>query len=376
MIMNDKIRVGLQIRNQRVRWDFEEVLSPFNELSLQEFAPDKSYDLLILEIGEDLEKDFERVQSIQNSGLVQDIFLTSSRLEPELLIRALRAGAREFIPQPVKKEEVKAAIKGLIERKEEGERISKKKDKKGKIINMIGSKGGVGTTTIAVNLATSLAKVPLHHASVVLLDMNSLFGEIPIFLDIQPDFNWAEVVRNISRLDSHYLMSILCKHKSGIHVLPSPTGLDGIGASTPEFFEKILELMKQVFDFIVIDGGQSLDSVSLKILEMSDFLFLIGIMSLPCLTNLKRFLGIFEKLGYPENEKIKIIINRYHRKSLISLKDAEGVLSRKIFGLIDNDYPTTMSAINQGKTLESVAPGAEVTKNIAHIASTFFALKK
>ena len=94
MIMNDKIRVGLQIRNQKVRWDFEEVLSPFNELSLQEFAPDKSYDLLILEIGEDLEKDFERVQSIQNSGLVQDIFLTSSRLEPELLIRALRAGAR------------------------------------------------------------------------------------------------------------------------------------------------------------------------------------------------------------------------------------------------------------------------------------------
>jgi pilus assembly protein CpaE len=376
MIMNDKIAVGLQIRNQKVRSDFEEILSHFRELSLREFALDKSYDLLILEIGENLEKDFEKVQSIQISGLVQDIFLTSSRLEPELLIRALRAGAREFIPQPVQKEEVREAIKRIIEKKEESERIYKKRDRQGKIINVIGSKGGVGTTTIAVNLATSLAKVPLHPASVVLIDMNSLFGEIPIFLDIQPDFNWAEVVRNISRLDSHYLMSILCRHKSGIHVLPSPTGLDGIGGSTPEFFEKILELMKQVFDFIVIDGGQSLDNVSLKILEMSDFLFLIGILSLPCLTNLKRFLGIFEKLGYPENEKIKIVMNRYHKKSLISLKDAEGVLNQKIFGLIDNDYPTTMSAINQGKTLESVAPAAEVTKNIERLASTFFALKK
>jgi pilus assembly protein CpaE len=325
--MNDKITVGLQIRNQKVRSDFEEILSPFRELSLREFAPDKSYDLLILEIGEDLEKDFEKVQSVQISGLVQDIFLTSSRMESEVLIRALRAGAREFVPQPVQKEEVREAIKRLIERKEESERIGKKRDRKGKIINVIGSKGGVGTTTIAVNLAISLAKVPLHHASVVLIDMNSLFGEIPIFLDIQPDFNWAEVVRNISRLDSHYLMSILCKHKSGIHVLPSPTGLDGIGGSTPEFFEKILELMKQVFDFIVIDGGQSLDHVSLKILEMSDFLFLIGILSLPCLTNLKRFLGIFEKLGYPESDKIKIIMNRFHKKSLISLKDAEGVSS-------------------------------------------------
>jgi pilus assembly protein CpaE len=160
-----------------------------------------------------------------------------------------------------------------------------------------------------------------------------------------------------------------------MYILPSPTGLDGMGVSTPEFIERILGLMKQVFDFIVIDGGQSLDDVSLKILEMTDFLCLIAILSLPCLTNVKRLLRTFEKLGYPRNEQVRIIINRYHKKSLISLKDAEGALDQKIFGLIDNDYPTTMSAINQGKTLESVAPGAEVTKNIRNLASGFFELK-
>jgi len=374
--MNPQIAVGLRIRNRKVRADFEEVLSPFGEFSLQEFVPNKSYDLLILEIGEDLEKDFELVHSIQASGLVQDFFLTSTRMEPDFLIRALRAGAREFIPQPVKKEEVAAAVKKFLERKKFGEAVDRKSDKHGKIIHVIGSKGGVGTTTVAVNLAASLVKSSINPASVVLVDMNSLFGEIPIFLNIQPEFNWAEVARNISRLDSHYLMSILSKHKNGMYILPSPTGLDGIGVSTPEFIERILGLMKQVFDFIVIDGGQSLDEVSLKILEMTDFLCLIAILSLPCLTNVKRLLRTFEKLGYPRNEQIRIIINRFHKKSLISLKDAEAALDRKISGLIDNDYPSTMSAINQGKTLESVAPAAEVTKNIKSLASGFVGLKK
>jgi pilus assembly protein CpaE len=374
--MGNILEIGLRIRNRKVRSDFEEILSSFVELHLQEFAPNKPYDLLILEIGDDLEKDFDLVQSLQTSALVQEIFLTSSRLDPDLLIRALRTGAREFIPQPLKKEDVSAAVKKLLERKQDFKAANPKSNKHGKIIHLIGSKGGVGTTTVAVNLAASLAQSFPNSPSVVLMDMNSLFGEIPIFLNIQPEFNWAEVARNISRLDSHYLMSILSKHKTGMYILPSSTGLDGMGVSTPEFIERILGLMRQVFDFIVIDGGQSLDEVSLKVLEMSDFLFLVAILSLPCLTNVKRLLRTFEKLGYPRNEQVRIIINRYHKKSLISLKDAEAALNQKIFGLIDNDYPSTMSAINQGKTLDLIAPGAEVTKNIKSLASTFFGLAK
>ena len=369
--MNNQIAVGLRIRNRKVLMDFEVALSPFKELSFQEFSPQKPYDLVILEIGEDLEKDFDLVQSIQASGLVKDLFLTSIRMEPDFLIRALRSGAREFIPQPINKEEITAAINKILEKKQINHAAERKDDKQGKIIYLIGSKGGVGTTTIAVNLAASLVKSSPSHASVALVDMNFLFGEIPTFLNIQPEFNWGEVARNFSRLDSHYLMSVFSRHKNGLYVLPSPTGLEGMGISTPEFIERILVLMTPVFDFIVIDGGQSLDDVSVKILEMTDFLCLITVLSLPCLTNVKRLLRTFERLGYPRNEQIKIIANRYEKKSLISLKEAEAALKQKISFLIDNDYSSTMSAINQGKMLESIAPKAEVTKNIKTLASWF-----
>jgi pilus assembly protein CpaE len=130
--------------------------------------------------------------------------------------------------------------------------------------------------------------------------------------------------------------------------------------------------MRNVFDYIVIDGGQALDDISMKILEMSDMVFLVAILSLPCLTNVKRLLWIFQKLGYPQQEDIRIIINRHHRKlTVITPNEAEESINQKIFWFIPNDYPTTMSAINQGKTLVAVAPGAEVSKNIKDLASQF-----
>ena len=361
--------VRLEIKNQKVREDLREVILSLEGFRLQKLDDPEPGDLLVLEIGDDPQRAFQVINSVQASGAIKEIFVTSSRVEPEILIQALREGVKEFFSQPIKKEEVINALLKFKERKA-SVRLSGEKKKRGKIIDVIGSKGGVGTTTLAVNLATSLAELegsPL----VALIDMNLLFGEIPLFLNVKSVFNWGEVARNISRLDSTYLMSILSKHSSGVHVLPSPTGLDGVNVATPEIIEKLLGLMQNVFDFIVIDGGQSLDEISLKILEVSHTVLLVAILSLPCLTNLRRLLWMFQKLGYPQAENIKIIVSRYHKKSVISLKEAEETLNKKIFWLVPNDYSTTMSAINQGKTLSKVAQGAEVTKNLAELASAF-----
>jgi pilus assembly protein CpaE len=362
--------VGLEIKDPNVRNDFEEVIHDIPQAFIKKYNAASPLDLLIVEIGDDPENDFQLIERLQSSGLVGEIFLTSSCFEPNFLIRALRAGVKEFIPQPLQKGELRNALLKFITRIEHRSSSAIKEIRRGKIINVMGSKGGVGTTTVAVNLATALRRSSEHAPSVALIDMNLLFGEIPVFLNIDSNFNWAEVARNISRLDSTYLMSTLAKHDSGVYVLPSPSGLDGGNVATPEIIETILEVMKKQFDYIVIDIGQSLDDVSLRIMEMSDLVFLIAILSLPCLTNVKKLLWTFQKLGYPQQENVKIIINRYHKKSLISLKEAEGVLKQKIFSLIANDYPTTMSAINQGKPLAVIDKNVEIVKDFNQLGKS------
>ena len=183
-----------------------------------------------------------------------------------------------------------------------GRKKVEEKAEKGTVFTVFGAKGGVGTTTIAVNLATGLARLDGNY-SVALLDMNILSGEVPLFLNVKPTFNWAEVARNISRLDATYLMSLLQRHASGVHVLPAPVRLaEEIGAA-PEI-EKVLELMQSMFDFLVIDGGQCWGAYPDILIGISDKVLLVAIPSLPGVISLKRLIEAFHDLGYPPEDII------------------------------------------------------------------------
>ncbi len=362
------IKVGLEIKNDKLRNELRDIASSVQGLFVQSQPDARDCDVLIMEISEDFRKDCQVVNRLLSSGSVKDIFLVSSCVESEVLLQAMRSGAREFFPLPLKKEELVVAFTKFRERnKDLG--FTGQGRKKGTIINIIGSKGGIGTTTIAVNLAASLVEHLGHRKSVALIDMNLLFGEVPLFLDIEPAFNWGEVAKNISRLDSMYLMSVLSKHPSGVHVLPSPTRLDGVNPETPAIIEKLLLFMQNEFDYIVIDSGQHLNELSLKVLELSDTVLINAILSLPCLINVRRLIETFKRLGYPTDKSVRVIINRYHKNSVISLKEAEKGIEKRIFWQIPNDYHTTVSAINQGKTLAAVAHKADITQNIMELVS-------
>ena len=366
--MAENIIVRLEVKNPRVGDELDRVISSTEGFRLDKSDLARSCDLLILEIGEDLKGEFQLIHSLQHSGTVGTIFLTSPRLEPAVLLEALRAGAKEFFSQPINGEEVRNALLKFRDGRTRTQSSGEKK-KKGKILQVLGSKGGVGVTTAAVNLAAGLAELD-RSRSVALVDMNLIFGEIPIFLDIKSSFDWGEVVKNISRVDATLLKSILFKHPCGISVLTSPAGLDGVNRATPEILGKLLEAMQGTFDYTVVDGGQSIDDLSLKALEMSDKVFLVASLSLPCLTNIKRLLWTFQKLGYPGKEKIKIIINRYQKASLISLKEAEQSMGHDIFWQVPNDFQTTMAAINQGKVIFEVGNGAEICRSFRELAAS------
>ena len=324
-------------------------------------------DLLIVEVGEAAKKDMEHVQALLNAGEAKEIFLTSDYADPALLMQAMRVGIKEFFSQPISEDEVRQGLKRFKKRHQEpAKQLARKK---GQVITVFGSKGGVGTTTLSVNIAVSLA----HNqsgASVALLDMNTLFGEIPLFLEISPKFHWGEITKNIERLDNTFLSNILTNHPSGIKVLPSPAYLNGHVRPTPEIMARLLSLMKEMFDYIIVDGGQSTNDTSLKVLEISDMLLLITILSLPCLANTNKLLKSFTDLGYVRPDRIKVVLNREMKKGEISLTDAEAGIGQKLYWTIPNDFGATMAAINNGKPLPDIAPKAQITKSIKELAKS------
>ncbi len=364
-MLDDTIRVRIEVKSPNLTSSLEEMVRSLQGFQVQSADDSRRADLLIFELGDDSKKDFELIRSLLDLGQTGEVFLVSRNSDPALLLQAMRTGVNEFFSQPIKREEVLEALARLKEKREKSK--SPEPVGLGQLIDVVGSKGGVGTTTIAANLAVSLTEKEKVQ-SVALVDMNLLFGDVPLFLQIKPSYHWGEITNNVSRLDPTFLMNVLSRDPCGVYVLPSPVSLNDHKPVSPEIMENLLSLMQKMFDFVIIDGGQSLDATSLRILEMSDTVLVVSTLSLPCLTNTNKLLKSFYALGYPSRECIRVIINRYLAKSEISLKDAEAGIDKKIFWTIPNDYRTTMSSINQGKPLCQSASKAAITKSMRGLA--------
>jgi len=363
---DDVIPVRLEVKSTELRETLGRIISSTEGFHLRDPGDSGPFELLILELGKDVDREFQIVQSFFNLGTVREIFLTAPQQDPNVLVRALRAGIREFFPQPVNEQEVRQALENFKQRRDSGkENITA--DRTGKIINVVASKGGVGNTTIAVNLAANLADLN-RKQSVALVDMNLLFGEVPLFLDIKPSFDWGEVVRNITRLDAMFLMSILHRHSSQVYVLPSPDELNVTHQLTPDIIQKLLALMQSIFDYTVIDSGRISNDISLRAIELSDTVLITSILSVPCLTNVNRLTRVLYDSGFAPGENVRLIVNRYLEDTSISLKEAEESVGMKVSWTVPNDFATTMSAINQGKSLAEVAVKSPVARSIRQIA--------
>ena len=356
----------MRVKSPELRETLGRIVSSTGGFRLRDPGDRGPFEILILELGKDVEGEFQIIQSFINLGTVREIFLTAPQQDPNVLVRALRAGIREFFPQPVNEQEVRHALENFRQRRDSGKEILKA-DRTGKIINVVASKGGVGNTTIAVNLAANLADLN-RKQSVALVDMNLLFGEVPLFLDIKPSFDWGEVARNITRLDAMFLMSVLHRHSSGVYVLPSPSELSGTSQLTTDIIEKLLALMKSIFDYTVLDSGRTTDDMALSALELSDTVLITCILSVPCLTNVNRLTRVLHDLGFDPGENVRLIVNRYLEDTSISLKEAEESVGMKVSWTVPNDFVTTMSAINQGKSLSEVAMRSPVARSIRQIA--------
>ncbi len=369
-MLSRTLSVKIMAKSKDTERQLENILSTVEGfLVLREDVPGSS-DILILEVVDPPEKDFQFANVAQKTGRAKSVFLTSAITQPEILLEAFKLGIKGFFPQPLDRKYVQDALinyRGSWLESDEGKQAEAEVEL-GQILNFFGSKGGVGTTTLAVNLAVSLA-ARKDKPRVALLDMNSSFGEVSMFLGIESAFDWVEVAKNIERLDATYLMSTLTQHESGVHVLPSPIRLIEGYRTNSHVIEAMLRLLQSMFDYVILDSGQSLDDNTKAILRMSDLTVLVFIASLPCLINLKRILDTFHGLGYPADDSVEIVANRSLKSAEISQKEIESSLKKKVYFTFPNDYRNTMSSINQGKPLTAIDGKSEICQKFNEFAS-------
>lgn len=319
--------------------------------------------LVILSLDPDLDAAIAVIERIGQSFPWMDIVVSSSSKEPDVILRAIRAGASEFLVRPINSNELTAAVQKVVRAQ-----LAKMADASstGKVISVFCAKGGYGTTTVAVNLAASLAAQ--HDRPVVIVDLDLEAGDVATFLGVTPKYTITHVTSNLSRVDQVYLQSVLSRHASGAYILAEPERVEEAETITPAQIREILTRFRSIAGFTIVDLKKTFDDCSLTALDLSDTILLMMVLSVPAIRSTQRTLEVFQRLGY-SRDKVKLMVNRYMANAEIKIADVEKTLNYPVSYQVPNDFPTAMSSINRGQPIADVAPNSELSAIFKRLAS-------
>lgn len=322
-------------------------------------------DIALISLDADPQKGLALVAKVTQDLPNTSVLVVSNSQEGSLILQAMRNGAKEFLASPLRLEDFLAAIERIqIQR---GGRTDTQV-RSSRVITLAGASGGVGCTSLAINLACILAKEPRN--SVAIIDLDFSLGDADVWLDIIPVYTIQDVAENISRLDYALLKRSLTKHACGAFLLPRPVQLDDHAYMTPEQLKRVIALLKATFTHLVIDISKAYGPLDITAIEMSDVALLVTQLDLPCLRNVVRLTQYFEQRE-GLSEKIKVVVNRQGLEDAqISMNKALETIGREISWTVPNDYATMVEARNNGIPLMDQAPRAKITRAIEAIAAS------
>jgi pilus assembly protein CpaE len=359
--MKDKVRIVLVDPRARTRQELVRQLAGMSEVDLVEVCPAYQAaikrlaalvpDLAIIVVDDDLPQAVELVEVM--TANLPGVMLLPAGVEHDaaLILRLIRSGAREFLPIPSPPLELLEAVRRICPRTD-----STATGPRGlQIIAVTGAAGGVGSSSLAVNLATTLCK--LSRRDSVLADFDLLFGSLEECLAVIPDNSLEVVVRNIDDLDPPLLKRWLHRHTSGLYVLPHPVSMEDSARVEPESMRKVLLLLKDTFDTVVVDTSKGLQSTDFLAFELADVILVVLQLNLNCTRNTVRliqYLRMFE--GF--EEKVRLVVNRVNSPlSEISVKKTEELIKTPIKWLIPNATKLFRPARTQGVPIDEVEGG-------------------
>lgn len=333
--------------------------------SFQDVVEQTSPDVAIIDLDSNPEKAITIVQAVKTAQPNCGIIVVSSSSDGQIILRVIRAGAREFLNGPVKIEELVAAL----ERVNDAD-AGRRKSKAGSIIAVAGASGGVGTTSFAVNLSVALAAQPGRTVGLVDLDLS--LGDADVLMDTIPEYTLLDVANNISRLDLSLMRKSLTKHDSGVYLLPRPVQLQDNDTITPGDFTRVLSLLKASFTHIVIDLSKSYTALDLQAIRSADHVMLITQLDLPCLRNVVRLLMSIDAIEGVA-DRVKIIVNRSGLdKNQISVKKAEETIGRQVYWQVPNNFSVVSECRNNGVPFVQSSPKSNISESIIALAEKIY----
>ena len=302
---------------------------------------------LILDLSGDTESAVKALEKIKQAA--PDLYVIASHYhaDGETVIACMRAGANEFLLQPLKRTEFRDAM-ARFERAPK--RATAAESKLGKVYTFLGSKGGVGTTALAVNFASVLAQ---RKQNTVMIDLDWVGNDVAMQLGANPQYTLMEVAENLNRMDQALFEGFVTRDPLGFFVVGPPDALENRGLFSEHMFREFATFLVEKYDNIVVDGGRNIsDEVVMAACQVSAAIFLVLQQDFPSVRNAQRYITFLMRMGFNQDQ-IKLVVNQYTKKvnsNHASLEQIQQTLNQPVFYGIPGS-PAMLSAINRARPL-------------------------
>jgi len=350
----------LNIPNSKVGSEYQEVSSNLYVRVLQDIERHPN-SAVIVDLSADVEAGLKSVERLKQA--VPDLYVIVSHYhaDGETVIQALRLGANDFVLQPIKRSDFREAI-ARFERAPK--RIIASESKLGKVYTFLGTRGGIGTTTLAVNFASVLAQ---RKQSVVTVDLDWTANDVAMQVGASPQYTLAEVAENLSRMDQALFESFVMRDALGFYLIGPSDVLEQRGYFTEPMFREFATFLVEKYDATVVDAGKNInDEVVASACQVSSTIFLVVDQEFASIRNAQRYMSALMRTGFLQDQ-IKVLVNRYRKKigpGLASLEQIKSTLNQPVFYGIP-ESPLFLAAVNKARPLvadRQFAP--EVDKSI------------
>ena len=327
--------------------------------SLERFSKNKDVDGLIVDLLPGPDYVLDEIENI--STLPSALFMVGPQEQSDVILRAMRLGAREFFTDPPSAEALEQAFRASLGT------VAKPTNStsEARVVGVIGAKGGVGATTVACQLGFALQAMGKRTA---IVDLNLPLGDVALHCDITPAHTLANMASDRSNTDATFVNKLLQKHESGLQIMASPNRIEEAETISIQHIGTAIRLMREEFDWIVLDISRSWNEVSTYALDSSDIVMAVSVIDLPALGHLKQHLALMERLGHTKNN-VRLVANRYDKhKGSLDHKDFADFIGRKFDFEISNDFSTVAAAIDSGCPTSKISSRAQVTREFEALA--------